>query len=153
MLLVAVAAGIRYTLTPIVGSLTPLLFFTLAQVAAASTGGPRSGTSGGRARDGGRLLSVPAAGQDACPERTKPTTYSSTSASASRLIWMADGMHRSRNEARRSEAELRASHQRMSDLLARIGDPFFSFDLEWKCLYANPRAAALIGQGRCGPRT
>ena len=56
------------------------------------------------------------------------------------LIWMADGMHRSRNEARRSEAEARASHQRLSDLLARIGDAFFSFDLEWRCLYANRRA-------------
>jgi PAS domain S-box-containing protein len=61
------------------------------------------------------------------------------------LVWMADGMSRSRNEARRSEMERRASHQRMTDLLDRIFDPFFSFDLEWKCLYANPRAAALTG--------
>jgi PAS domain S-box-containing protein len=62
------------------------------------------------------------------------------------LVWMADGMLRSRNEARHNEAELRASHQRMSDLLERIGEPFFSFGLDWKCLYANPRAAVLLGQ-------
>src|SRR3954452_23086523 len=39
VLLVALAAGIRYALTPIVGTITPLLFFTLAQVAAALLAG------------------------------------------------------------------------------------------------------------------
>ena len=144
VVLVAVAAGIRYSLTPIVGTITPLLFFTLAPVAAALLAGRGPGllavvlgTLVGYylfLQPGGRLAGAAEAYYlllNVCVGIA--------------LIWMADGMHRSRNEARASEAELRASHQRMADLLARIGDPFFSFDLQWQCLYANPRAAALTG--------
>jgi two-component system CheB/CheR fusion protein len=143
--LVALAAGIRWSLTPIVGSITPLLFFTLAQVAVALLAGRGPGllavilgTATGYylfLQPGGRL------------DKAGEVYYLVLNVCVGiALVWMADGMLRSRNEARRSEAELRASHQRMADLLDRIGDPFFSFDLEWKCLYANPRAAALIGK-------
>ena len=125
------AAGIRYSLTPIVGTITPLLFFTLAQVAAALLAGRGPGllavilgTLVGYylfLQPGGRLAGAAEAYYlilNVCVGIA--------------LIWMADGMHRSRNQARSSEAELRASHQRMADLLARIGDPFFSFDLDWR---------------------
>jgi two-component system, cell cycle sensor histidine kinase and response regulator CckA len=144
VLLVAVAAGVRYSLTPIVGSITPLLFFTLAQVAVALLAGRGPG-----------LLAVVLGTVVGYYLFLQPGRRLSGEAEVYylllnvcvgiALIWMADGMHRSRNEARLSETALRASHQRMSDLLARIGDAFFSFDLDWKCLYANQRAAALTG--------
>jgi two-component system CheB/CheR fusion protein len=145
LFLVALAAGIRWSLTPIVGSITPLLFFTLAQVAVALLAGRGPGllavvlgTTVGYylfLQPGGRL------------DKAGEVYYLVLNVCVGiALVWMADGMLRSRNEARRSEAELRASHQRMSDLLDRVGDPFFSFDLEWKCLYANPRAATLVGK-------
>jgi PAS domain S-box-containing protein len=142
VLLVALAAVVRWALTPIVGSLTPLLFFTLAQVAAALLAGRGPG-----------LLAVllgTVVGYYLFLEPGKRLSGSdefyyilANVCVGIALTWMADGMHRSRNEARRISEALLASHQRMVDLLARIGEPFFSFDLNWKCLYANPRAVDL----------
>ena len=145
VLLVAVAAGIRYSLTPIVGSITPLLFFTLAQVAVALLAGRGPGLLAvvlGTLV--GYYMFLQPGGQLSGPAEAYYVILNVSVGIA--LVWMADGMHRSRNDARQSEAELRASHQRMSDLLAHISDPFFSFDLQWKCLYANQRAAALSGR-------
>jgi PAS domain S-box-containing protein len=142
---VAVAAGIRYCLTPIVGSITPLLFFTLAQVAVALLAGRGPGLLAvilGTLV--GYYLFLAPGGRLSGAEEAYYLLLNVFVGIA--LIWMADGMHRSRNLARESELQLRASHQGMSDLLERVSDPFFSFDRAWKCLYANPRAAALTGQ-------
>ncbi len=145
VLFVALAAGIRYALTPIVGSITPFLFFTLAQVAAALFAGRGPGLLAvilGTAigfylflQPGGRLSGAAEAYYVVLNVLV-----------AISLIWMADVMHRSRNQARRSAAEARSAHQRVSDLLARIGDAFLSFDLEWRCLYANQRASTMSGK-------
>ena len=145
--LVIVAAGIRYSLTPIVGTITPLLFFTLAQVAVALLAGRGPGLLAvilGTAL--GYFLFLQPGGQLTGAAEAYYLMLNVFVGIA--LIWMADAMHRSRNEARRNADELLASHQRMSDLLARIGDPFFSFDLEWKCLYGNQRAALMTGKSQ-----
>src|ERR1039458_4063210 len=145
VLLVAVAAAIRYALTPVVGTITPLLFFTLAQVAVALFAGRGPGLLAvmlGTAV--GYYLFLQPAGRLSGAEEAYFIILNVLVAIG--LIWMADAMHRSRNEARRSEAEARAAHQRLSDLLDRIGDAFFSFDREWKCLHANRRAASMTGK-------
>ena len=148
VLLVLVAAGLRYALHPLFGTLTPFLFFILAEVAVALLAGRGPGLV---AVVVGTLLGyylfVGPEIRLGEPERIYYLLLNLCMGVA--LVWMADGMHRSRNQAQQSEAALRASHERMSDLLARIGDPFFSFDLEWKCLYANPRAENLTG--KAGP--
>jgi PAS domain S-box-containing protein len=135
---------VRYALTPLVGSLTPLLFFTLAQVAAALLAGRGPGLLAVVAGTAvGYYLFLKPGGGFSGPEEIYYILLNIFVGVA--LIWMADAMHRSRNEARQNAEALRISHQRISDLLERIGDPFFSFDLAWRCLYANPRAAALTG--------
>jgi PAS domain S-box-containing protein len=145
VLCVAAALGIRLALNPIVGAIAPLLIFTLAEVAAALLCGLGPGlvaivlgTCSGYfffLRPGGRLSGAPEA------------YYLLLNIAVSMaLVWMADAMHRSRDEARRSARESENAHRRLADLLERIGDAFLSFDRDWKCLHANQRAAALAGK-------
>jgi len=145
ILLVALAAAIRIALTPLVGTITPFLFFTLAQVGAALLVGRGPGLLAVLLGTGlGYYLFVRPGGRLTGPDEINYLTLNVIVAVA--LIWMADAMHRSRNEARRSEAEARRAHQSLSDLLARIGDAFFSFDFAWRCLYANHRASTMTGK-------
>ena len=144
-LLVAVAAMIRYALSPIIGTLTPLLFFTLAQVAVALLAGRGPGLFAVLLGTiVGYFLFLQPTGS--LSGATKVYYIILNMLVATGLIWMADSMRRGRNEARSSEAAARASHQRLTDLLDRIGDAFFSFDLEWRCLYANRRACSMTGK-------
>lgn len=145
VLLVGLAAGVRYALTPLVGNIAPFLFFTLAQVAAALLVGRGPGLLAVLLGTGlGYYLFLRPGGEMTGPAEIDFLILVLVVSLA--LIWMAAAMRRSRNEARRLEADARVAHQRLSDLLARIDDAFFSFDYEWRCLYANHGASAMTGK-------
>jgi PAS domain S-box-containing protein len=142
VLLVAFAAAVRYALRPVIGSLTPLLFFSLVQVAVTLLAGRGPGIfSMLLGTVVGYYLFLLPGGQ--LSGQAKVYYVILNMGVAMGLIWMADTMRRSRNEARRSEAEARAAHARLADLLTRIGDAYFSFDLEWRCLSFNQRASIM----------
>ena len=145
VLLVLLATAIRWALEPIVHGITPLLFFTLAQVAAALLAGRGPGLLAvALGTVVGYYVFLEPAGR---MEGWEEFYYLGLNVCVGvALIWMADAMHRSRNEARRSEAESRAAHEQLSDLLSRIGDAYFTFDPQWRCLYANQRASAMTGK-------
>ncbi len=145
VLLVALAAAVRYTLNPVIGSITPLLFFTLAQVGAALLAGRGPGLMAVLLGTSvGYFLFLHPNMQMSGVMKVYYLALNVLVGTG--LVWMADAMHRNWSAARRAEAEARSSHQRLLDLLARIGDAFFSFDREWRCLDANRRASLMTGK-------
>ncbi len=143
-LLVIAAASLRFVLEPMIGTIAPLQFFTVAQVAAAFLGGRGPGLlSVLLGTVFGYILFMKPGGRLHGSELVSYLIINSLVSIA--LVWMADAMRQAWRKTRRSEAEGRLAHQRLADLLDRIGDAFFSFDNEWRCRYANERAAAMSG--------
>ena len=102
LLLVAIAALIRHQLAPVIGSLTPLLFFTAAQVAVALLAGRGPalfalllGTAVGYL-----LFLQPS---HVLANNLKLYYLFLNVSVSGALIWIADAVHRGRQEAHRRE--------------------------------------------------
>lgn len=144
LLLVAVTTAFRYSLTPIVGSLTPLIVYPLAAVLTALFAG-RGPAIAAVALGSvvGYLVFLRHGGLES-PALLAWITLDIVFSLV--LIWIVDALRQSRNRARESEAKSSAAHRQLAELLEHIGDAFFSFDNNWRCINLNERAAAILNR-------